>query len=105
MGLWHKYPSVAYLAVFLGVTGHASSEFVSVLSGVAGPELSVWRFLIGGAAFSLSGSIGEMICRFIAGHTKLRTPSRIDMSSSSSKNCMPSTLEKNARVFSISLTI
>lgn len=48
MGLWHKYASVAYLAVFLGVTGHASSEFVSVLSGVAGPELSVWRFLLGG---------------------------------------------------------
>ena len=53
MGLWHKYASVAYLAVFLGVTGHASSEFVSVLSGVAGPELSVWRFLIGGAGLVL----------------------------------------------------
>ena len=48
MGLWHKYAVVAYLAVFLGVTGHASSEFVSVLSGVGGPELSVWRFLLGG---------------------------------------------------------
>ena len=44
MGLWHKYASIAYLAVFLGVCGHASSEFVSVLSGVKGPELSVWRF-------------------------------------------------------------
>jgi drug/metabolite transporter (DMT)-like permease len=32
----------------MGVCGHASSEFVSVLSGVAGPELSVWRFLLGG---------------------------------------------------------
>ena len=53
MGLWHKYASVAYMAVFLGVTGHASSEFVSVLSGVAGPELSVWRFLIGGAGLVL----------------------------------------------------
>ncbi|MBW1682571.1 MAG: EamA family transporter [Deltaproteobacteria bacterium] len=49
MGLWHKYAWVAYLAVFLGVCGHASSEFVSVLSGVKGPELSVWRFLLGGA--------------------------------------------------------
>lgn len=49
MGLWHKYASIAYLAVFLGVCGHASSEFVSVLSGVNGPELSVWRFLLGGA--------------------------------------------------------
>jgi len=48
MGIWHKYSSVAYLAVFLGVCGHASSEFVSVLSGVGGPELSVWRFLLGG---------------------------------------------------------
>ena len=48
MGLWHKYASVAYLAVFLGVIGHASSEFVAVLSGVGGPELSVWRFLMGG---------------------------------------------------------
>lgn len=49
MGLWHKYAGIAYLAVFFGVTGHASSEFVSVLSGMAGPELSVWRFLLGGA--------------------------------------------------------
>ena len=48
MGIWHTYASVAYLAVFMGVCGHASSEFVSVLSGVAGPELSVWRFLLGG---------------------------------------------------------
>jgi drug/metabolite transporter, DME family len=49
MGLWHKYSSVAYFAVFLGVCGHASSEFVAVLSGVKGPELSVWRFVLGGA--------------------------------------------------------
>ena len=48
MGIWHKYSSLAYLAVFLGVCGHASSEFFSVLSGVKGPELSVWRFLLGG---------------------------------------------------------
>jgi drug/metabolite transporter (DMT)-like permease len=48
MGIWHKYSRVAYLAVFLGVCGHASSEFFSVLSGVKGPELSVWRFLLGG---------------------------------------------------------
>ncbi len=49
MSLWHRYAWAAYLAVFLGVCGHASSEFVSVLSGVKGPELSVWRFLLGGA--------------------------------------------------------
>ena len=48
MAIWHKYAAVAYLAVFVGVCGHASSEFVSVLSGVKGPELSVWRFLLGG---------------------------------------------------------
>lgn len=47
MGLWHKYAWVAYLAVFLSVCGHASSEFVSVLCGIKGPELSVWRFLLG----------------------------------------------------------
>ncbi len=49
MGLWHRYSWVAYLAVFLGVIGHASTEFVSVLSGISGPELSVWRFCLGGA--------------------------------------------------------
>ncbi len=48
MGIWHRNATVAYLAVFTGVCGHASSEFVSVLSGVGGPELSVWRFLLGG---------------------------------------------------------
>ena len=41
-------PSLAYLAVLVGVFGHASSEFFAVLSGVAGPEVSVWRYLIGG---------------------------------------------------------
>ncbi len=35
------------MAVFLSVCGHASSEFFSVLSGIKGPELSVWRFLLG----------------------------------------------------------
>lgn len=47
-GLWHRHAGVAYLAVFLGMLGHATSEFVAVVSGVAGPEVSVWRFLIGG---------------------------------------------------------
>lgn len=47
-GLWHRYSTVAYLAVMLGVVGHASSEFVAVLTQVKGPELSVWRFLLGG---------------------------------------------------------
>jgi drug/metabolite transporter (DMT)-like permease len=48
VGLWNKYAWVAYLAVFLGVCGHASSEFFSVLCFIKGPELSVWRFLLGG---------------------------------------------------------
>lgn len=47
MGLWHRSAALAYLAVFTGVCGHASSEVVSVLCRVSGPELSVWRFLLG----------------------------------------------------------
>ncbi len=37
----------AYPAVFIGVCGHASSEFFAKLTGVAGPEVSVWRYVIG----------------------------------------------------------
>ncbi len=40
----------AYSAAFLGVFGHATSEFFSVYSSLKGPEVSVWRFTIGGAA-------------------------------------------------------
>jgi len=47
-GLWHRYSTLAYLAVLLGVVGHASSEFVAVITQIKGPELSVWRFLLGG---------------------------------------------------------
>ncbi len=47
--LWRRHAWVAYLAVLLGVLGHASSEFVAVVSRVAGPELSVWRFTLGSA--------------------------------------------------------
>jgi drug/metabolite transporter (DMT)-like permease len=39
----------AYLAVFVGVCGHASSEFFAKLTEVAGPEVSVWRYMIGAA--------------------------------------------------------
>ncbi len=53
MGLWHRSAAAAYLAVFIGVAGHASTEFVAVLSGVGGPELSVWRFLLGGLGLVL----------------------------------------------------
>ncbi len=61
MSLWHRHAWIAYLAVFFGVIGHASSEFVSVLSGMGGPELSVWRFVLGGIgllilALALPGS-------------------------------------------------
>ena len=42
-----------YSAAFLGVFGHATSEFFSVYSGLDGPEVSVWRFTIGGAALLL----------------------------------------------------
>ncbi len=60
-GLWQRYGWVAYAAVFLGVIGHATTEFVAVLSGVSGPELSVWRFTLGGVglvvlALALPGS-------------------------------------------------
>lgn len=47
MSLWKKYSWLAYTAVFVGVLGHASTEFVATLSGVKGPELSVWRFVLG----------------------------------------------------------
>jgi len=40
----------AYLSTFMGVFGHATSEFFSVLSGLKGPEVSVWRYLVGGAS-------------------------------------------------------
>ena len=50
--MWQR-PWFAYGAVFLGVCGHASSEFVAVLSGVSGPEVSVWRFLLGGSGLVL----------------------------------------------------
>ena len=43
----------AYSAAFLGVFGHAPSEFFSVYSELKGPEISVWRFTIGGAALGV----------------------------------------------------
>ena len=46
---WDRFPWLAYLAVLIAVCGHASSEFVSVLTGLGGPETSVWRFGLGGA--------------------------------------------------------
>lgn len=46
---WHRSTAVAYAAVLLGVFGHASSEFVAVLTALPGPEAAVWRFGLGGA--------------------------------------------------------
>ena len=43
----------AYPAVMIGVAGHASSEFFAKLGGVAGPETSVWRYLLGGVGLVL----------------------------------------------------
>lgn len=57
MSPWRRHAWLAYGAVFVGVLGHASSEFVSVLTGVGGPETSVWRFVLGGiglVVFALS---------------------------------------------------
>ena len=41
---------LAYISAFLGVCGHASSEFFVKLSGIPGVEVSVWRFGLGGFA-------------------------------------------------------
>ncbi len=43
----------AYAATLLGVFGHATSEFFAVLSGIGGPEVSVWRYLIGSLSLFL----------------------------------------------------
>lgn len=64
-------PFVAYLMTFLGVTGHASSEFFAVLSGVNGPEVSVWRYLL--------GAVGLLaICAVWPKHRDLMTPLRAE---------------------------
>lgn len=60
-----------YGSVFLGVCGHASSEFVAVLTGMFGPELTVWRFLIGGLGLVLLALLWP-------GQRDLLTPLRID---------------------------
>jgi len=43
----------AYLATFVGVCGHASSEFFSKLTTITGPEVSVWRYVLGGSGLVL----------------------------------------------------
>lgn len=71
-GLWHRYAAVAYGAIFLGVIGHATTEFVAVLSRIAGAELSVWRFLIGGAGL-------VVVSLLIPGSRDLITPLKKDL--------------------------
>lgn len=61
--------ALAYLMVFVGVLGHASSEFFAVLSGVQGAEVSVWRYLIGAA-----GLLGAAV--IFSGFSKLAAPLR-----------------------------
>ena len=61
----------AYVAVFIGVCGHASSEFFAKMTGVAGPEVSVWRYLI--------GAIGLVVWSLMRSDTRdLVTPLRED---------------------------
>ena len=54
---WRIY--LAYTAAFLGVCGHASSEFFIRLSGISGVEVSVWRFGIGSLALIIVSLINK----------------------------------------------
>ena len=49
----NKIIILAYISAFLGVCGHASSEFFVKLSGISGVEVSIWRFGLGGFALLL----------------------------------------------------
>jgi drug/metabolite transporter (DMT)-like permease len=60
-----------YACILLGVFGHASSEFVAVLTGMFGPELTVWRFLIGGTGLVLLALLWP-------GQRDLVTPLRVE---------------------------
>lgn len=62
---------VAYGLCFIGVIGHASSEFVAKVADTPGPELSVWRFMIGGACLLV-------LTRFWPGQRDLLGPLRRD---------------------------
>ena len=60
---------IAYLMVFIGVLGHASSEFFAVLSGAKGAEVSVWRYVIGAAGLLVAALL-------FSGPAKLAAPLR-----------------------------
>ncbi len=62
---------IAYLACFIGVCGHASSEFVAKVAATPGPEFSVWRFMIGGLGLFIT-------TQFWPGARDLVTPLRQD---------------------------
>ena len=67
----NKIIILAYLSAFLGVCGHASSEFFVKLSGISGVEVSVWRFGLGGLALLL-------LSLFIPSSRNLITPLKTD---------------------------
>jgi drug/metabolite transporter, DME family len=59
--------SLAYLVILIAVLGHASSEFFSVLTGLEGPIVSVWRFSL--------GSMGLIIVMIVTARSaRLLTP-------------------------------
>ncbi len=62
---------IAYIACFIGVCGHASSEFVAKVAATPGPEFSVWRFMIG-------GTLLMVLTQFWPGARDIITPLRRD---------------------------
>ncbi|MEM0945309.1 MAG: DMT family transporter, partial [Pseudomonadota bacterium] len=64
-------PWQAYLLCFIGVCGHASSEFVAKIAATPGPEFSVWRFMVGGTCLVI-------LSQFWPGARDLITPLRKD---------------------------
>ena len=45
--------------------GHATSEFFSVYSVLDGPEVSVWRFTIGGTALLVFALVQKESCNLL----------------------------------------
>ena len=70
----------AYLATFLGVFSHATSEFFAVLSGLKGAEVTVWRFMVGALSLII-----------------------VSLSSKKSRNLLQPLREQPVRVASIAL--
>jgi len=70
----------AYVEAFMGVFRHATSEFFSKLSGIKGPGLSVWRYLLGAVSLVI-----------------------ISLSSKESRNLLQPVKEKPLMVISLTL--